>query len=129
MRCCERAEELGATDFSSVRSVAASCSALHEFVRDEYFPTNCAARGCGLAPDAAVHQVFTPEQMQAEFTPQDLAKAQELGEFVKSASSTLEPPVVRKLKEAMPAKGGAEAAPAPAKKAPAKKAAPKTPKA
>ena len=31
-----------------------------------------------------------------------LAKLQELGEFVKSASSTVEAPVVRKLKEAMP---------------------------
>ena len=49
-----------------------------------------------------------------------LAKAQELGEFVKSASSTLEPPVVRRIKEAMPAKGEAAA---PAAKAPAKKAA------
>ncbi len=46
-----------------------------------------------------------------------LAKLQELGEFVKSASSTVEAPVVRKLREAMPA-----AAPAPAKKATAKKA-------
>ena len=49
-----------------------------------------------------------------------LAKLAELGEFVKSASSTVEPPVVRKLKEAMPA-----VAPAPAKKAVAKKAAAK----
>ena len=48
-----------------------------------------------------------------------LAKLQELGEFVKSASSTVEAPVVRKLREAMPA-----AAPAPAaKKATPKKAA------
>jgi len=44
-----------------------------------------------------------------------LAKLQELGEFVRSASSTIEAPVARRLKEAMPA-----AAP---KKAPAKKAA------
>jgi len=49
-----------------------------------------------------------------------LAKLAELGEFVKSASSTVEPPVVRKLKEAMPA-----VAPAPAKKAAAKKSAAK----
>ena len=55
-----------------------------------------------------------------------LAKAQELGEFVKSASSTLEPPVVRKLKEAMPPK--AEAAAAPAKKPAAKKTAAKADK-
>ena len=44
-----------------------------------------------------------------------LAKLQELGEFVKSASSTVEAPVIRKLKEAMPA------VEAPAKKTAAKK--------
>jgi len=38
-----------------------------------------------------------------------LAKLAELGEFVRSASSTIEAPVVRKLKDAMPP---AEAAPA-----------------
>ena len=48
-----------------------------------------------------------------------LAKLQELGEFVRSASSTIEPPVARRLRDAMPA------AAAPAKKAPAKKAAAK----
>ena len=47
-----------------------------------------------------------------------LAKLAELGEFVKSASSTVEAPVARKLKEAMPA-----VEPKPAKKAAAKKAA------
>jgi len=47
-----------------------------------------------------------------------LAKLQELGEFVRSASSTIEAPVARRLKEAMPAAPGK----APAKKAPAKKA-------
>ncbi|MBZ2195945.1 translation initiation factor IF-2 [Ruania sp. N2-46] len=47
-----------------------------------------------------------------------MAKLNELGEFVKSASSTIEPPVQRRLREAFPA---AEAAPA----APAKKAASK----
>ena len=51
-----------------------------------------------------------------------LAKLAELGEFVRSASSTVEAPVVRKLKDAMPAQGAGEA---PAKKAPAKKAAAK----
>ena len=50
-------------------------------------------------------------------------KLQELGEFVRSASSTIEAPVVRKLKEAFP-NAGTES-PAPAKKAPAKKAAAK----
>ncbi|MGB5016999.1 MAG: translation initiation factor IF-2 N-terminal domain-containing protein, partial [Candidatus Nanopelagicales bacterium] len=48
-----------------------------------------------------------------------VAKLQELGEFVKSASSTIEPPVARKLRDAYP--DAAEAAPAkPAKKAAAK---------
>src|SRR3954470_13395842 len=48
-----------------------------------------------------------------------LAKLNELGEFVKSASSTVEPPVARRLREAFPA--AAKAAP-PAKTAPAKAA-------
>lgn len=50
-----------------------------------------------------------------------VAKLQEMGEFVRSASSTIEPPVVRKLREAFPAPAEG-AAPAPAKKAAAKKA-------
>jgi translation initiation factor IF-2 len=50
-----------------------------------------------------------------------MTKLQEMGEFVRSASSTVEPPVVRRLREQMPA---AEA-PAPAKKAAAKKTAKK----
>jgi len=32
-----------------------------------------------------------------------LAKLQEMGEFVRSASSTIEPPVARRLIDAMPA--------------------------
>ena len=48
-----------------------------------------------------------------------LTKLQELGEYVKSASSTVQPPVARKLREAMPPAPTAE------KKAPAKKAAAK----
>ncbi|HVU73039.1 MAG TPA: translation initiation factor IF-2 N-terminal domain-containing protein, partial [Mycobacteriales bacterium] len=39
-----------------------------------------------------------------------LAKLKELGEFVKSASSTVEAPVVRKLREAMPPAPAAAAA-------------------
>ncbi len=54
-----------------------------------------------------------------------LAKLQELGEFVKSASSTVEAPVVRKLREAMPA---APEKPA-AKKTAAKKATASAPEA
>jgi len=65
-----------------------------------------------------------------------MAKLTEMGEFVRSASSTVEPPVVRKLRDAMPAApatvdGKADGAAdgkadgkAPAKKAAAKKAAP-----
>ncbi|MDP9093705.1 MAG: translation initiation factor IF-2 N-terminal domain-containing protein, partial [Actinomycetota bacterium] len=52
-----------------------------------------------------------------------LAKLGELGEFVKSASSTVEAPVARRLREVYPNAGDA----APAKKAPAKKAAPAAP--
>ena len=53
-----------------------------------------------------------------------LAKLQEMGEFVRSASSTVEPPVVRKFLEKYPPvnKPTVEKV---AKKAPAKKAAPK----
>ena len=49
-----------------------------------------------------------------------LTKIQDLGEFVKSASSTLEPPVVRKMRELYPSVNP-PADEAPAKKAPAKK--------
>ncbi|HJQ43697.1 MAG TPA: translation initiation factor IF-2 N-terminal domain-containing protein, partial [Jatrophihabitantaceae bacterium] len=52
-----------------------------------------------------------------------LAKLTELGEYVKSPSSTVEAPVARRLREAFPDAKPAE--PAPAKKAPAKKAAAK----
>ncbi|WP_251453061.1 translation initiation factor IF-2 N-terminal domain-containing protein, partial [Microbacterium sp. Marseille-Q6648] len=44
-----------------------------------------------------------------------LAKLKELGEFVKSPSSTIEPPVARKLRAALEADGTAGAA-APAEK-------------
>ena len=53
-----------------------------------------------------------------------LAKLQEVGEFVRSASSTVEAPVVRKLMDKFPDLVPAETAPK-AKKAPAKKVAPK----
>ena len=51
-----------------------------------------------------------------------LSKLQEVGEFVRSASSTVEAPVVRKLMDKFPELVPADAAPK-AKKAPAKKAA------
>ena len=47
-----------------------------------------------------------------------------MGEYVKSASSTIEPPVVRRYREKFPDDAPKAAAPAAAKKAPAKKAAP-----
>ena len=52
-----------------------------------------------------------------------LAKLKELGEFVKSPSSTIEPPVARKLRAALEADGAGKAAAAPAA-APASGAAP-----
>ena len=55
-----------------------------------------------------------------------VAKLKDMGEFVRSASSTVEPPVIKKLKEAFPAPA-AGAGEAPAKKT-AKKAAKKTAK-
>ena len=54
-----------------------------------------------------------------------LAWLKENGEFVKSASSTIEPPVARKVREAFPAQAAAAAA-APAPARPAKKAAPRS---
>ena len=54
-----------------------------------------------------------------------LAKLQEMGEFVRSASSTVEPPVVRKFLEKFPPVAKPAAEEKPAKKAPAKKAATK----
>ncbi|MGC0251032.1 translation initiation factor IF-2 [Pseudactinotalea sp. Z1748] len=55
-----------------------------------------------------------------------MAKLSELGEFVKSASSTIEPPVQRRLREAFPPPPeGEKAEPKPAKTKAAPKAAPK----
>ncbi len=51
-----------------------------------------------------------------------LAKLQEVGEFVRSASSTVEAPVVRKLMEKFPDMKPAEDSPKPVKKAASKKA-------
>jgi len=52
-----------------------------------------------------------------------ISKLEEVGEYVKSASSTVEAPVIRRLHEKFPElKEAAANAPAPAKKAPAKKA-------
>ncbi|MCU6482732.1 translation initiation factor IF-2 N-terminal domain-containing protein, partial [Arthrobacter sp. A2-55] len=43
-----------------------------------------------------------------------VSKLQELGEFVRSASSTIEAPVVKKLRDAFPAAKPAASKPAPA---------------
>ena len=57
-----------------------------------------------------------------------MAKLTEMGEFVRSASSTVEPPVVRKLRDSLPAAAPADSAPkAPAKKSAAKKPGPPAP--
>ncbi len=56
-----------------------------------------------------------------------LAKLQEVGEFVRSASSTVEAPVLRKLMDKFPDLKPIEDAPKPAKKTTAKKAAKKEP--
>jgi translation initiation factor IF-2 len=68
-----------------------------------------------VAGKARVHELAKELSVTSK---EILAKLGEMGEFVKSASSTVEAPVARRLREAYPA-----AAPAPAKKAPAKKAA------
>ena len=54
-----------------------------------------------------------------------LAKLQDIGEFVRSASSTVEAPVVRKLMEKFPDMKPADDAPKPVKKVAAKKVAAK----
>ncbi len=71
-----------------------------------------------MAGKARVHELAK----ELGVTSKDLlGKLGELGEFVKSASSTVEAPVARRLREAYPQAG--PPAPAAAKKAPAKKAA------
>ncbi|MEJ1091780.1 translation initiation factor IF-2 [Microbacterium istanbulense] len=72
-----------------------------------------------MAAKPRVHEIAAELGVDSKFA---LAKLKELGEFVKSPSSTIEPPVARKLRAAI------EADPAgkPAAKAEAKPAAPKT---
>jgi len=73
-----------------------------------------------------VHELAKQLGMESKVV---LAKLKEMGEFVTSASSTIEPPVARRLIEAFPnAKLSTdEGAAKPVKKAAAKKAAPKKP--
>ena len=56
-----------------------------------------------------------------------LAKLKEMGEFVKSASSTVEAPVARRLRGALEASNGGSSAPAPAAPAPSAPAGPRLP--
>src|SRR2546428_732224 len=64
-----------------------------------------------VAGKARVHELAKELGVESKVV---LAKLKEMGEFVKSASSTVEAPVARKLKEAFPAGGppAADAAPA-----------------
>ena len=68
-----------------------------------------------MAGKARVHELAKELGVDSKTV---LAKLKDLGEFVKSASSTVEPPVVRKLKEALGGDSAAAPAPSPAKAAP-----------
>ncbi|MGV3016424.1 translation initiation factor IF-2 [Rothia sp. 88186D007BW] len=69
-----------------------------------------------------VHEIAKELGIQSK---EAVAKLQELGEFVKGASSTLEPPVVKKLRAAFPNATASTEAPAEQKKAAASTSAPK----
>ena len=87
-------------------------------------------RGVGREEEEAVAKVRVYElAKELGMESKDvLAKLQELGEFVRSASSTVEPPVVRKMRDLYPAAAAKATEEKPkAKKAPAKKAAKKAP--
>src|SRR4051794_37264350 len=57
-----------------------------------------------VAGKARVHELAKELGVESKVV---LAKLKEMGEFVKSASSTIEPPVARRLKEAFPGNGTA----------------------
>ena len=73
-----------------------------------------------MAAKPRVHEIASELGVDSKIA---LAKLKELGEFVKSPSSTIEPPVARKLRAALEADGAGKAAAAPAA-APASGAAP-----
>src|SRR5688572_18152183 len=77
-----------------------------------------------VAGKARVHELAKELGVESKNV---LAKLKEMGEFVKSASSTVEAPVARRLKDAFAAAGGAPAANAPAA-TPAAAASPGEPK-
>ncbi|GAA5149156.1 hypothetical protein GCM10025768_11920 [Microbacterium pseudoresistens] len=70
-----------------------------------------------MAAKPRVHEIAAELGVDSKFA---LAKLKELGEFVKSPSSTVEPPVARKLRAAIEADRPADAAPAKSGAAPAK---------
>ncbi|MGW8484105.1 translation initiation factor IF-2 [Microbacterium sp. NPDC055903] len=74
-----------------------------------------------MAAKPRVHEIAAELGVDSKFA---LAKLKELGEFVKSPSSTIEPPVARKLRAAIEADGSAKPAAKPAA-APVKPSAPK----
>ena len=73
-----------------------------------------------MAGKPRVHEIASELGVDSKVA---LAKLKELGEFVKSPSSTIEPPVARKLRQALEADGAAAAAAAPAAPAAGAKAA------
>ncbi|QKT07090.1 translation initiation factor IF-2 [Gordonia sp. X0973] len=75
-----------------------------------------------MAGKARVHELAKELNVTSK---EVLERLKEQGEFVKSASSTVEAPVARRLRESFPKPTESAATEAPAKKAPAKKAAPK----
>ena len=64
-----------------------------------------------MAGKARVHELAKELGVESKTV---LAKLQEIGEYVKSASSTVEAPVARRLREAMVASAAPAAAPRPA---------------
>ncbi|WP_314508203.1 translation initiation factor IF-2 N-terminal domain-containing protein, partial [uncultured Microbacterium sp.] len=64
-----------------------------------------------MAAKPRVHEIASELGVDSKIA---LAKLKELGEFVKSPSSTIEPPVARKLRAALEADGAGKAAAAPA---------------
>ncbi|HEX3812640.1 MAG TPA: translation initiation factor IF-2 [Mycobacteriales bacterium] len=74
-----------------------------------------------MAGKARVHELAKELGVPSKVV---LAKLKELGEFVKSASSTVEPPVARRLRDSFPQQAGSGGS-SPATSAPAKKATPR----
>ncbi|MGA1827459.1 translation initiation factor IF-2 N-terminal domain-containing protein, partial [Microbacterium sp.] len=64
-----------------------------------------------MAAKPRVHEIASELGVDSKIA---LAKLKELGEFVKSPSSTIEPPVARKLRAALEADGVGKAGAAPA---------------